>query len=116
SFHPLSLHDALPIFAYGYLQRGQDDDARGILEKVTAAGEKSQFISGYAYGAVPARYALERRQWADAAALTPRAGFDWSRFPYAEAITHFARAVGGARSGQLDITRAGIERLAALRA
>ena len=107
---------ALDYLAYAYLQRGQDDDAKAVLDKALAASEKSQFTSGYAYAAVPARYALERRQWADAASLTPSAAFDWSRFPYAEAITHFARAVGGARSGQLDTARAGIERLAAIRA
>jgi tetratricopeptide (TPR) repeat protein len=107
---------ASDYLAYAYLQRGQDDEAKAILDRTLAVNEKTQFSSAYAYASVGARYALERRDWAVAAALQPSAAFDWSRFPYAEAITHFARAVGGARSGQLDISRAAIERLAAIRA
>jgi tetratricopeptide (TPR) repeat protein len=110
-----ALH-AFDYLVYAYLQRGQDESAKEILDQTLAVSEKSQFSSGYAYAAVPARYALERRSWADAAALQPSPTFDWSRFPYAEAITYFARAVGGARSGQLDTARAGIDRLAAINA
>jgi tetratricopeptide (TPR) repeat protein len=113
NFEELHANDYL---AYAYLQRGQDDEVKAVLERMLAVNEKTQFGSAYAYAAVGARYALERRSWAEAAALQPRATFDWSRFPYAEAITHFARAVGGARSGQLDVSRAAIERLAAIEA
>ena len=61
--------------------------------------------------AIPARYALERGAWAEAASLTPRP----STFPYTDAITHFARAIGAARSGNPKAAAPDIERLAALR-
>jgi hypothetical protein len=60
--------------------------------------------------AMEARWALERRDWAAAAGLPVRP----SRYPYAEAVTHFARAVGLARSGRPQEAAAEIDRLAAL--
>ena len=74
-------------------------------------GRRSRSGAGFAIAAIPARYALERGAWADAAALTPRP----ANTPYTEAITHFARAVGAARSGNPAAATADIERLAALR-
>ena len=46
--------------------------------------------------AIPARYALERGDWAAAAALTRRE----SPYRYLPAMTHFARALGAARNGR----------------
>ena len=66
----------------------------------------------FALAAIPARYAMERQQWADAAALTPSAA---PNTPYTEAITHFARAIGAARAGKPDDAAADIARLAAIR-
>jgi tetratricopeptide (TPR) repeat protein len=114
SFEDLHAQDYL---AYAYLQGGQDDKARGVLQEVTAAEtlDQPQFAAAYALAAVPARYALERRQWTDAAALTVRpASFPWGKFQWAEAITSFARAVGAARSGDIEGARTAVERLAVL--
>ena len=46
---------------------------------MTKARQPDQFAAAYALGAVPARYALERRQWKEAAALTVPAKsiIDW---------------------------------------
>ena len=60
-----------------------------------------------ARAAVPARYMLERQDWKGAAQLEPLG----TPFPAAEAITHFARAMGAARSGDLR-RRAGRHRQA----
>jgi hypothetical protein len=68
------------------------------------------FASAYAFAAISTRYALERRQWAEAAALEPRP----SRVKYSEAITYFARALGAARSGDAVSTRANVDTLQAL--
>jgi tetratricopeptide (TPR) repeat protein len=98
---------ALDYLAYAYLQEGRDADASAILDGVRAAGtlDLENFAAAYALAAVPARHALERRRWTEAAALeVAPATFPWAKFPYAEAITHFARAVGSARSG--DVARA----------
>ena len=61
---------------------------------------QTEMASAYALAAIPARIALERQNWAEAAALEPRSpkSFPWASFPAVEAITHFARALGAARS------------------
>jgi tetratricopeptide (TPR) repeat protein len=61
---------------------------------------------------VPARYYLERQDWKGAAALQPLG----TPFPAAEAVTHYARAMGAARSGDPAAAGADIEKLKALRA
>jgi tetratricopeptide (TPR) repeat protein len=65
----------------------------------------------YAVAAIPARYALERAAWAEAAGLTPLK----SPFPFANAVSHFARALGAARSGLSDAARQEVAALAVLR-
>jgi tetratricopeptide (TPR) repeat protein len=103
---------ALDYQAYGYLQGAQDREARRILDECQALAKEDleHFASAYAFAAIPARYALERRQWAEAAALEPRP----SRVKYSEAITYFARALGAARSGDAASTRANVNKLQAL--
>jgi tetratricopeptide (TPR) repeat protein len=67
--------------------------------------------------AIPARFALERRQWKDAAALSLQpAKFPWERFPFAEANVYFARAVGAARSGDQAAARLALQRLVSIQA
>ncbi len=108
---------ALDYLAYAYLQQARDDKAQEVLAAIAGVEklDQDQFAAAYALAAVPARLALERRRWSDAAALTVRpAAFPWARFPYAEAITHFARAVGGARGGDLAAAKSGLERLEAI--
>jgi len=108
---------ALDYLAYAFLQQGRDEKAREILERVRAVVrlDNEQFAAAYALAAVPARLALERGRWADASALevTP-AWFPWAKFPFAEAITHHARAIGAARSGDAPRAREAVARLGAL--
>src|SRR5687768_8288912 len=109
---------ALDYLAYAFLQQGRDAKAGEILDRVRAVKrlDNPQFAAAYALAAVPARYALERGRWAEAAALevTP-AWFPWKTFPYAEAITHHARAIGAARTGDVARAREAVTRLGALR-
>jgi hypothetical protein len=111
-----ALH-AMDYLEYAYLQTGRDVKAREVVD---AAGKVSSldvpaFSAGYALAAIPARYALERRAWRDAAALSVQpASFPWQKYPYTEAIVHFARAVGGARSGDLETGRQAVAKLAAI--
>ena len=65
----------------------------------------------YALAAIPARYALERGAWQDAAALEVPSG----GLPHTIAIAHFARALGAARSGRAAAAGADVAALAALR-
>ena len=108
---------ALDYLAYAYLQQGRDAEAQAALDRIRAVTklDQQQFAAAYALAAVPARVALERGRWADAAALqVAPAWFPWSRFAYAEAITHFARAVGAARSGDVARAKEAAARLDAL--
>jgi len=115
-----ALH-AMDYQTYAYLQMGRDKEAKAVAQRlpevlakldVNAMGGAAPPASGiYAGAAIPARYALERGAWAEAAALTPTS----SPFAHADAISHFARALGAARSGAPAAAKADIDRLAALR-
>ncbi len=108
---------AMDYLVYAYLQICQDDAAKRIVDEAASVSSVDQqvFQAAYALAAIPARYALERRRWSAAAALQVRpAWFPWMRFPYAEAMTHFARAVGSARSGNPSQARAEIDKVTAI--
>ncbi len=109
---------AMDYLVYAYLQTCRDSAARSLVERTAAITSVDQnvFQAAYALAAIPARYAIERRRWSIAASLEARpSSIAWSEFPYAEAITHFARALGAARSGNPAAARAEIDRLAAIR-
>ncbi|HET8644038.1 MAG TPA: hypothetical protein VFO85_01040, partial [Vicinamibacteria bacterium] len=87
---------ALDYLAYAFLQQGRDAKAREATGRVRSASrlDNANFAAAYALAAAPARYALERGRWSEAAALeVAPASFPWDKFPFAEAIIHFARAV-----------------------
>jgi tetratricopeptide (TPR) repeat protein len=101
---------------YAYLQEGKDGEARHVVDEIGGATQgfpANSLINDYAMAAVPARYALERGQWLEATRLPVRPAPSWRA---AEAITHFARAVGGARSGDTALARTEVDSLAALEA
>jgi len=114
---------------YAYLQTAQDAAAKKIVDGLgdiiahpaTPGGIRGEMpgmpgmpanpAGGWAATAIPARWAVERGAWSDAAALAVHK----SPQPYVEAITRFARALGAARSGKSDAARAEIEQLNLLR-
>jgi tetratricopeptide (TPR) repeat protein len=109
---------AMDYLAYAYLQRAQDKRAAGVLAELNNIYkvEPPNFKVAYAYTAIPARYALERHQWNEAANLTLPSGelkdFLLQRFPWARAHLHFARAVGAARSGDVASAEREVEEIA----
>ncbi|HJQ38186.1 MAG TPA: hypothetical protein VKB93_13705 [Thermoanaerobaculia bacterium] len=108
---------AVDYLVYAYLQEGKVAEAKKLVDKVNAVTKvdnPDQFAAAHAISAAPARYALERREWKEAAALTVPALINWSKVPYAEANIHFARGIGAARSNQLDVARDALARLAAI--
>src|SRR6185369_11825935 len=112
-----ALH-AMDYLEYAYLQIGQDAAARELVDSVLAAArfDAPVFQAGFALAAIQARYALERRDWTRAAGIeVAPTSFPWAQYPYAEAIIHFARAVGAARTGDTATARQAIARLAAIR-
>jgi hypothetical protein len=112
---------AMDYLAYAHLQGAQDKHALAELDELykIRKAEPENFKVAYAFTAIPARYALERRRWNEAAELTMRQGpletFPWQRFRWAEAHIHFARAVGAARAGDTASARQEVEKLAAIR-
>ena len=108
---------AMDYLAYAYLQSGQDGKAGQVLAKLNAMRTVDEpiFSVAYAATAIPARFALERRQWKEAAnlevpdnvlRLAPLDNFAW-----ANAHIHFARAVGAARSGNFAAARLEVGKL-----
>ncbi len=112
---------ATDYLTYAYLQTGQDAAAERLLDALPemasrfdpdAVGSAAPGMAGaFALAAIPARLALERGLWAEAARLEPRQ----SRYPHTEAMTLFARALGAARVGERATARAAIDALAPLR-
>ncbi len=103
---------------YAYLQGGQDREAKKVLEALPAGRpDDPQYFNGlYALGTSPARYAVERHAWSEAAALTvPQNTFPGGRLSWTEANLHFARALGASHTGQLDIARKDLVQLTSLR-
>ncbi|MFL5568067.1 MAG: hypothetical protein ACJ79B_10345, partial [Gemmatimonadaceae bacterium] len=105
---------------YAYLQMGNDSAAKAILDGLPAlaarfdpnaiTGAAPGWAGVFALAAIPARWALERRAWSEAAALKPNA----SDFPFTEAITYFARALGASHTGDLAKARSSIDSLASI--
>ena len=103
---------------YAYLQLGDYAKAKEILDKLPglAARFNANTITGaapptaayFAMAAIPARWALERGAWAEAAALEPKTT---AVFPYADAMTYFARAIGASHIGDLAKARTSIDSL-----
>jgi tetratricopeptide (TPR) repeat protein len=109
---------AMDYLAYAYLQTGRDAEARKVLEKARRADkfDKQELAAAYALTAIPARLALERRDWKAAASvdLKPET-ITWEKFPWPQSVVFLSRATGFARGGDAASARAEVERLAKLR-
>lgn len=100
---------AMHFLLYAYLQTGQDESAKQILDKSKEILAGSQTMNdtgmleymGYAGAHFPALYALEMHHWAEAAALEPAANAP----SHLQTITYWARAIGSARAGDLEATQ-----------
>src|SRR5258708_19535934 len=93
-----ALH-AMDYIMYAYLQRAQDTAARQLIEEVAPIQrlDAANLGAAYALAAMPARFALERRRWDDAAQLQLRPkDMPWGQFPHAEAVVGYPRGLGAA--------------------
>jgi hypothetical protein len=104
---------AMDYIVHAHLQLGQDAEAKRIVDEIASIKgiNPAIFIGPYGISAMPARYALERRAWKEAAALQPQP----SQFPFTEANTHFARGLGFARMGDTGAAEKEVAELAARR-
>jgi tetratricopeptide (TPR) repeat protein len=112
-----ALH-AMDYIVYAALQLVKDREARGVYDEVRRIEkiDTEHFAAAFAFTAIPARYTLERRQWAEAAELRlhPQS-LSWQKFPQAESILVFARGLGAARGGNVAGAKNEVARLEALR-
>jgi hypothetical protein len=104
---------AQDYMVYAHLQLGEDQQARSVIEEMMRDAEfkPNVLAAHYALAASPARYAVERGDWKSASELMVRP----NAFNYVPAITHFARALGAARSGKPDAAEVDLAKLAELR-
>ena len=105
-----ALH-AMDYMTYAYLQLGRDEEARKTYDEARGLRSSGGPGAAYALAAMPARCAIERGAWRDAAKLEVASG----KLPYTEAMTHFARALGAARSGDPAAAQMDADRIASLR-
>jgi tetratricopeptide (TPR) repeat protein len=101
----------MDYLVYAYLQQGRDEAARAVVERAVQNADRFYGgVLGYNFAAMPARMALERGRWTDAASLRvpPGAGF-------ARAVTHFARGIGAARAGAPGNAAEDVDALATIR-
>ena len=109
---------ALDYMAYSYLQEGQDNKAKEIVDFVATVRKTNpelEFSAAYALAAIPSRYALERNAWSEAATLTVPELPHWSSFPSFEALIEYSHALGRAHIGDLEGARKAIDRMRQLR-
>jgi tetratricopeptide (TPR) repeat protein len=100
---------AMHFLLYAYLQTGQDEAAKQIVEKSKeiVAGAPTMDDSGmleymgYAAAHFPALYDLEMHHWADAAALQPAANTP----AHLQSITYWARTIASARMGDVEAAK-----------
>ena len=105
---------AVEYLVYAYLQLGANDKALVQIKRLDATPNlQPTFKTAFHLASTKARYAVERQDWSEAAALTPRepASLDWDRFPWAEGVTWFARGLGSARLGRAADARLAADRL-----
>lgn len=109
---------AYDYMAYAHMQLGQSAAVRQLLDDAGRLEKHADhFAAAFAYAAIPARYALERDNWAEAARLElrPSASYPWQKYPQAEAVNAFARGIGAAMDMDVALAKAEVARLHKLR-
>jgi len=113
--HGHELH-AMHFLLYAYVQTGQDEAAKKILEQskqiIASAPANSGDTGmleyyGFAAAHFPAILDLEMRRWPDVAALEPAANAP----AYLQTITYWARTIASAHLGDVETTRRNVKKL-----
>jgi hypothetical protein len=106
-----ALH-AYDYIVYAQLQLARDGEARKTYEEASRISPATpRFVGPYPLAAMPARLVIERGAWREAAQLQPIK----SQFPFTEANTYLARAIGAARSGDAESARQALKEIEARR-
>jgi hypothetical protein len=104
----------LDYLVYAYLQQARDDKAREQLEylgsmlSVFPVNNKD----AYTMAAAPTRYALERKNWEEAAVLELKPGnFPWEEYSWERSIISFGRLLGAVHTNKRDVAKTALAEL-----
>jgi TolA-binding protein len=103
--HWLDEIHAMDYLVYAYLQKG--DNAKAIeqyeyLQTMYYVYPVKSSIA-YPFAAIPARIALENKQWEEAANVkVHESELQWDQFPWSKSIIHFARSLGASHIGDIN--------------
>ncbi|HYS23263.1 MAG TPA: hypothetical protein VER56_04960 [Candidatus Eisenbacteria bacterium] len=115
---PGNVLHAQDYLVYAYLQGAQDRAAKKVIDAAPppVKDDPQYFNALYATGSMASRYAVERHQWKEAAALAVRPNvFPGGRYAWAEANIHLARALGASHLGDIDSGKKEVQQLGSLR-
>lgn len=104
----------LDYVVYAYLQQARDESAKQQLEYLRSIEVVFPVNNkdAYTFAAVPTRYALERKNWKEAAILELKPDqFPWNDFPWEKSIVTFGKGLGAAHTRNTDAAKAGLEEL-----
>lgn len=104
----------LDYLAYAYLQKADDEKAKEQLAYLKTIREvfPINFKGAYCFAAIPARYALERKDWAAASNLQLEpVDFPWENFLWERANINFARLLGAVHIKNLEAARTELQNL-----
>jgi tetratricopeptide (TPR) repeat protein len=109
-------YHAADFSVYAHLQLAQDAKAAVMTQRSLATADRGDrpinFVNFTAKAAMPARYVLERADWAAAAVLPMMP----TQYPMADSLIRFTRGLGMARAGDLAGAKNEIEAMKVLRA
>lgn len=109
---------AMDYLVYAYLQTAQDEKALEVSRAMPKPqpADAAYYTALYATAVVPARLAVERHRWSDAASLVlPPDIFPGGRYSSTEGDLYFAKALGAARAGDTGSARDTLQQMALLR-
>jgi tetratricopeptide (TPR) repeat protein len=107
---------AMDYLIYAYLQKGDNENAMEQYEYLqTMYNVFPKTSIAYPFAAIPARMALENKNWAKAATIeVHESKLQWEEFPWSKSIVHFARALGASRIGDISSAQKELEILQSL--
>ena len=110
---------AMGYLVYAYLQKGDNTKAIEQYEYMKTMSKiypSNIAAIAYPFAAVPARIALENKQWENAANIEPHESeLEWGNYPWQKSLMHFARALGAAHLKDFSASEKELDILKSLR-
>ncbi len=110
----MDFYHSLDYVVYAYLQQGLDDDAEETAEWFAGVEEPQEILAvAYPAVAIPARIAVEQRDWEQAAELEPLHADDipLERWPVVELVKYTVQTTGAAFSDDVEAAQQHFERV-----